>query len=125
MTKNTRCVLGESEHLSLFDVRFVPLDQRPVLPIEAVLALLCLPASTLYGLWQRGLGPRRFKIGKRTYVTPRALHEWIERVEGAGSPHAVHSPGLCPPPAPGAPTSLGAWPHSGTAGQHGHADDDA
>lgn len=60
---------------------FIPLDQRPALPIEDVLALLSLPASTLYGLWSEGKGPRRFKIGRRVYVSPRALREWVDELE--------------------------------------------
>jgi predicted DNA-binding transcriptional regulator AlpA len=35
----------------------------------------------LYGLWKKGEGPARIKIGNRTFITDKADAEWIARLE--------------------------------------------
>ncbi len=35
----------------------------------------------LYQLWQRGLGPTRMKVGKRTLISVEAAAEWRRQME--------------------------------------------
>lgn len=37
--------------------------------------------ATLYNLWGRGEGPRRYKVGSRTYISIEAERDWQRQLE--------------------------------------------
>lgn len=37
--------------------------------------------SGLYRLWERGEGPDRIKVGKRTLITIEAMKRWLSQLE--------------------------------------------
>jgi predicted DNA-binding transcriptional regulator AlpA len=50
--------------------------------IEVAEAMGCSKAF-LYGLWSKGKGPRRAKIGGRTIVRPEWIQEYLQECEVA------------------------------------------
>ncbi len=45
--------------------------------VSAVAKRLGIPKSTFYELIQTGKGPRPLRIGKRIYLLPAPLDEWL------------------------------------------------
>lgn len=45
--------------------------------------------ALLYKEWKAGRGPKRTKIGRRTFTTADALEEWLRSCEQITSPGAI------------------------------------
>ena len=54
---------------------------RSVLTVGDFCAAYRISRAKLYSLWQDNLGPARFKVGARTYITVEAAERWLRSVE--------------------------------------------
>lgn len=60
--------------------REVP-DKQLAYSVEQACAKIGICRAFLYRLWDQGLGPPHFKVGRRTLVSAKALDEWIQQQE--------------------------------------------
>lgn len=58
-----------------------PLVGKENLTLAQFSAAYAVPRTTLYGLWQQGLGPRTLRIGRRVLINRKAAEEWVARME--------------------------------------------
>lgn len=56
-------------------------DNPPTLTIDLFCALYHVSRAKLYKLWAANDGPKKYKIGKRTYIRTSAAEEWIASLE--------------------------------------------
>lgn len=56
-------------------------DQKRAYSVAEVCAAAGISRATLYVEWQRGRGPRKSKLGKRTLVLREALEDWLAGLE--------------------------------------------
>lgn len=55
-----------------------------LLTIDEVLQVVPVSRVTLYKLWNEGKGPKTVRVGKRRFVRPAELTEWVKSLEGDG-----------------------------------------
>jgi len=53
----------------------------PVYNVRAFCEAHDISRGYLYKLWRDGQGPRRMKVGRRTYISGDAAAEWRSRME--------------------------------------------
>lgn len=49
--------------------------------VKEICEILHISEAFLYKLWRLNVGPTVTKIGRRTFVTDKALTEWQQRME--------------------------------------------
>lgn len=49
--------------------------------IKEIILKLNISRTTLYKLWDTGVGPKRINVGRRVYVTRASLDRWIGVVD--------------------------------------------
>lgn len=53
----------------------------PTYTVDAFCEAHHISRAYLYQLWNEGLGPRRTKLGRRTFISGEAASEWRRRLE--------------------------------------------
>lgn len=61
----------------------VTTESLDLLTVEQLAEMFAVPVRTVYEWNQAGTGPKRIKIGKRTYYRKTDIQAWIDSKAGA------------------------------------------